>query len=140
MASLSQRIKVELDNISQVLTEIERIKGKENKATVELAGIATFIHNFYSGIENILNQILREKNITVPKTESWHKSLLALSIENEIITKHLRDTLSEYLAFRHFFVHAYGFMLEERELLALVNNIDNAFIEFNEAIKKYLID
>lgn len=31
MASLSQRIKVELDNISQVLTEIERIKGKEKK-------------------------------------------------------------------------------------------------------------
>ena len=138
MASLSQRIKVELDNISQVLTEIERIKGKENKATVELAGIATFIHNFYNGIENILNQILREKNITIPKTESWHKSLLALSIENEIITKHSRDALSEYLAFRHFFSHAYALELYPDRMESLVTDASSVFEKFKSEIGKLI--
>ena len=54
MASLNDRIQAELDNINLVLRELNLIKDKENKSTAELAGMATFIHNFYSGIENIL--------------------------------------------------------------------------------------
>ena len=53
MAKLSEKIQAELDNIIQVLAEINKIKDKK-KSTAELAGLATFLHNFYSGIENIL--------------------------------------------------------------------------------------
>ena len=140
MAKLSEKIQVELDSISQVLSELEKIRNKKSKSTVELAGIATFIHNFYNGIENILNQILKEKNVMVPKTESWHKDLLVKSVEQAIISEQLKIDLSEYLAFRHFFVHAYGFMLKEEDLILLINNIDQVFVTFKDNIEKYLTD
>lgn len=101
---------------------------------MELAAIATFLHNIYSGIENILKQILKEKSIVIPRSEIWHKELLELSVSNEIIPESLADKLHEYLAFRHFFVHGYGFMLEEAPLKRLANNIPTIWLEFLSSI------
>ena len=58
MADLQRRIAVEIYNISMALDEINKVKDKENKTKIELAGIATFLYNFYNGIENILKQNL----------------------------------------------------------------------------------
>ncbi|MBA7537315.1 hypothetical protein ES705_29582 [subsurface metagenome] len=92
------------------LDEINKVKDKENKTKIELAGIATFLYNFYNGIENILKQILSGENINIVKTEFWHKTLLEVSVENQIISPEFKNSLSAYLAFRHFFVHSYGFV------------------------------
>ncbi|MFH0790359.1 MAG: hypothetical protein V2A64_01870 [Candidatus Omnitrophota bacterium] len=137
MADLQRRIAVEIYNIAMALDEINKIKDKENKTKIELAGIATFLHNLYSGIENILKQILSEKNISIAKTEFWHKALLEASVENQIISPEFKNSLSDYLAFRHFFVHSYGFMLDEHRLLSLAVNASNIFSEFKKNIKEY---
>jgi len=57
MANLKEKVDVERENISAVLAELKEIKDKSNKTIAELAGIGTFLHNFYTGIENILKQI-----------------------------------------------------------------------------------
>ncbi len=57
MANLREKVDVEMENISAVLAELEKIKDKSNKTIAELAGIGTFLHNFYTGIENIPKQI-----------------------------------------------------------------------------------
>jgi uncharacterized protein YutE (UPF0331/DUF86 family) len=102
-----------------------------------LAAIATFIHNIYNGIENILKQVLRAKGTEIPKSDTWHKDLLNLSVSLGIIPEKLSDDLYEYLTFRHFFVHAYGFMLEEAHLENLANNITNVWLQFLSVINKY---
>lgn len=140
MAKLSERIQVELDNIIKVLDEISKISNKKKKSTAELAGLATFIHNFYNGIENILNQILKEQKIKVIRSETWHKDLLKISAENNVITDNLKTELSGYLAFRHFFVHAYGFMLREDDLKILIVKANQTFFLFKEEISKYSVD
>lgn len=140
MADLQRRISVEIYNISMALDEIDKIKNKENKTKIELAGIAAFLHNFYGGIENILKQILSEKNINIARTGFWHKVLLGTSVENQIISPELKNSLSAYLAFRHFFVHSYGFMLDEHRLLSLANNASTIFSEFKENIKEYFTE
>ncbi len=66
MASLREKVNVEMENISIVLEELENIKDKPAKAPVELAGIGTFLHNIYNGIENILKQALGSKGIQIP--------------------------------------------------------------------------
>lgn len=66
MANVKESVNVELENISTVLIELEKVKDKPNKTTVELAGIGTFLHNIYTGIENILKQILKSKGILIP--------------------------------------------------------------------------
>lgn len=137
MAKLAEKIKVELDNISQVIAEINKIKDKKKKSTAELAGLATFLHNFYSGIENILNQILKEKNISVSKSDAWHKDLLKLASENNIISDDLKIELTAYLGFRHFFVHSYGFMLRENDIKNLTDKAEEILNSFKESISKY---
>ena len=140
MADLQRRIAVEIYNISIALDEINKVKNKENKTKIEIAGIAAFLHNFYSGIENILKQILSEKNINIVKTEFWHKTLLEVSVKNQIISPEFKNSLSDYLAFRHFFVHSYGFMLDEYRLLSLANNASDIFTEFKKNITEHFTE
>jgi len=138
MDSLSKRILAEKENVEKALTNLEKALKRKRKTTIELAAIGTFLHNIYSGIENILKQILKEKNIKVSKSESWHKDLLNLSVTNKIISLNLSDELYEYLTFRHFFVHAYGFMLVEDQLKDLAENISRIWSEFVLEIKNFI--
>ena len=88
---------------------------------IEISGIGALLMNFYSGIENILKLIL--KNIQITQTFSWHRDLLCSAVETGIIKEKTRECLSEYMAFRHFFVHSYSFNLRESELSMLLQNI-----------------
>jgi uncharacterized protein YutE (UPF0331/DUF86 family) len=66
--------------------------------------------------------------------------LLDFSVARGIIPEELSDQLYEYLTFRHFFVHAYGFMLEEAQLEPLARNIPNIWREFIVAADRYCRD
>ena len=138
MVSLREKVDVELENVSTVLDELEKIKDKPSKTIVELAGIGTFLHNFYTGIENILKQILHDEDIPIPFSDSWHRDLLILASEEKIITETTRAQLAKYLAFRHFFVHAYSFLLDERELKLLVDDVFDTHTTFKEEINAFI--
>ncbi len=103
MVSLSEKIEAEKENVERTLKDLEMAMKKKEKSVIELSAIATFLHNIYNGIENILKQILKTRNIDILKSDTWHKDLLELSAENKIISEKLVDKLREYLAFRHFF-------------------------------------
>ena len=137
MVDLIRQIAAEKENVKRALGNLKDAMEREEKTVVELAAIATFINNIYNGIENILKQVLKAKGKEIPKSETWHKDLINLSVSNEIIPEKLSDSLYEYLAFRHFFVHAYGFMLEEAHLENLVENIPDIWSQFLSEIKKY---
>lgn len=92
--------------------------------------MGTFLHNVYNGIENILKQSLKFKGIQITSGDNWHKELLSLAVVHSVISLDLSDELYEYLTFRHFFVHAYGFMLEEAPLESLVDSIPGIWAKF----------
>ena len=138
MANLRERVEVELENISAVLAELKKIEGKPDKTVAELAGIGTFLHNFYTGIENILKQILGAKGISIPTSGSWHRDLLIRASEEKIITETTRKQLAKYLAFRHFFVHAYSFLLDESELRLLVDDVFDTYAIFKAEIDAFV--
>jgi len=140
MVNLSQKIDAEKENVERVLAELEKVMRKKEKSVVELAAIATFLHNIYNGIENILKQILKEKNVPVGKSELWHKELLEQSVKNRIISEKMADDLREYLAFRHFFIHGYGFMLEEAPLKKLADGIPGIWSRLLSEIEKFRKD
>lgn len=79
-----------------------------------------------------LEQTIKIKKVLFPKSSTWHKDLLNLAVSFEIITEKLSDELYKYLSFRHFFVHGYGFMLEEVYLKELADNITNIWTQFIE--------
>lgn len=128
--NLREKIRAEIQNVNTVLDNLKEAEERQEKSVVELAATATFIHNIYNGIENILIQILKSQNIKIPKTAAWHKELLDTASGRGIISHELSDNLYDYLAFRHFFVHAYGFMLEETQITPLSKNISDVWTRF----------
>lgn len=136
MNNITRRINAEKQNVEIALKNLDMAMAKKKKTTIELAATGTFLHNIYNGIENILKQILSEKSIRVTRTDTWHKDILNLSISHKIISKELADKLYEYLTFRHFFVHSYGFMLNEGQLKVLSNDVREVWVKFINEIER----
>jgi uncharacterized protein YutE (UPF0331/DUF86 family) len=130
MAGLPKQILIEKDNVEKTLVNLKKAIERPEISSVELAAIGTFLHNIYNGIENILKQTLRLKNFNIPTSDSWRKDLLNLSVSKGIISEELSNQLYEYLTFRHFFVHSYGFMLEESHLKGLATDIYDIWPQF----------
>ena len=135
MDSMPRQILAEKENVEAAIRNLEDVIARRERTVVELAAIGVFLHNIYNGIENILKQTLKLRDIHIPRTENWHKELLNLSVAKGVISESLSDDLYEYLTFRHFFVHAYGFMLEEAPLGGLADNIPGLWIRFLSEIE-----
>jgi len=130
MVRVPKQILAEKQNVEVALDNLKKTMARTKKSVVELAAIGTFLHNIYNGIENILKQIVRLKSVEIPESDSWHKDLLNLSVYKGIISEQLSDQLYEYLTFRHFFIHSYGFTLEEKHLEGLATNIHDVWMRF----------
>ncbi len=137
---LKEYCDAEFENINKVVSEVASIMQlkEEGFTIVELAAMATFLHNFYNGIENILKRTLLSKEIEIPDTPTWHKDLLKTSSDFGIITPDLYQQLSNYLSFRHFFIHTYGFTLKWEHMKPLVSNIEEVSKQFQHEIYAYI--
>lgn len=123
MARLPKQILIEKDNVEKTLVNLKKAIERPEIFSVELAAIGAFLQNIYNVIENILKQTFRLKNFNMQTSDSWHKNLLNLLESKGIISEELSNQLYEYLTFRHFFIHSYGFMLEESHLKDLATDI-----------------
>ena len=137
MVDLSRRLAAEKENVDKALANLDDALTREEQSAVELAAIGTFLHNMYSGIENMLKQIVKDRGKEIPTSDTWHKDLLELATSEAIVSERLADLLYEYLTFRHFFVHAYGFMLKEDHVSPLATNASNVWKQFLSEIGKY---
>ena len=69
----------------------------------------SILHDFYTGIEKIFENVAKEIDQRVPMGEEWHSELLhqmTLDIPGlrpPVITAHTEKKLREYLGFRHLF-------------------------------------
>lgn len=137
---LSEYCDAEFENIDTVLAQLALvIKPEKQKYSIaELAASATFIHNCYNGIENVLKRVLVYLNVDTTETPTWHKDLLKTSSDRRLITEKLYAALSNYLSFRHFFVHAYSFTLRWEELKPLTKSLKDTVEEFRSAIYDYI--
>jgi len=76
--------------------------------------------------------------MSIPVSESWHKDLLDLSVINQIISLELSKRLDEYRAFRHFFVHGYGIMIDKEKLMPLAENLPNLWKDFESELDTFI--
>src|SRR4030066_1361794 len=111
----------ELENIEKVVLEMDALLSKKQTefTVIELSAIATFLHNFYNGVENIFKRIFKYKQFQLGQSDTWHKDMLNMVRDNKVINEKLHERLYDYLMFRHMFIHSYAFQLEWEKLKPL---------------------
>lgn len=87
MVELKDKIEAEYEQILHLLDEIPKKDKLPYLSFLEIAGVATLLHNFYNGVENILKQCQQSNNISIPSGDSWHKDLLTKSVKSNILSK-----------------------------------------------------
>ena len=131
------RIEAEYEAIENALSALPD-RPLSTLTKLEIAGVAALLHNFYNGIENIVKQDFQQKSYPIPQGESWHRDLLLAAAEKNIISDLLLNTLKPYLAFRHYFSHAYALDLFPNRMEPLVKDAPALFRDFKQHINKII--
>jgi len=139
MDDLRQDIAAEKERIEGTLEALEKTLCRKRRTFVELAAIATCLHNAYSGMENLLKRVLKYIKVPLPDSATFHKDLLDLAVEQKMISQELSEALDEYRAFRHFFVHGYGILLQEAPLQPLAQNLPEAWNRFASELDAFIV-
>ena len=127
-----------LDSIDDINDLVETYKDLLNKVKhkkpdlVELAALGSVMQSFYNGIEGIFLLIAKQIDLQTPNDNAWHQTLLNQVLEktserSNVITIETASKLAPYMKFRHFFRHAYSFMLDWERLQPLVNELETVW-------------
>jgi len=138
MSDLRRQVDAEKQYIALTLGNLEAVLRRPERSVVELAAIAAFLHNIYNGIENLLKLVCKANRIEIPSSDTWHKDLLEQAVARGVISDGVGESLYDYLAFRHFFVHGYAFMLNEEQLLPLAEDIAGLYVRFEADVEGFL--
>lgn len=114
----------ELAALSTIAQEMEDLlkERAEPPTRTELRAIAGILHEFYNGTERIFERLVVSLGEGLPQGSTWHTDLLTQTataregVRPAIISEPLRARLKDYLDFRHFFRHAYGYTLQWSQL------------------------
>jgi uncharacterized protein YutE (UPF0331/DUF86 family) len=134
MAGLQKKVEAELEQMDRALRELPGVRRIAKLSVLELGGAASLLSSLYHGAENILKQALIHRGITPPGGAAWHRDLLRSACEQGIISADLRDRLIPYMAFRHFFTHAYGFDLDPQRMAPLILEVRIVFARFKREV------
>nr|HID14120.1 nucleotidyltransferase domain-containing protein [Anaerolineae bacterium] len=138
--------------VEDELTSLERV-GQEMQdllagcaqppTLTELRAIASILHDFYNGIETIFKHIAARLGEGLPRGEYWHVDLLNQMAEVQegkrpaVIDGPLHTRLREYLQFRHFFRHAYGYMLRWSKMRWKAENLSDTLETLREQLRVF---
>lgn len=138
MASLCEKVEAELAQMDQALRELPAVRRVRALSVLELGGTASLLSSLYHGVENILKQGLQAEGAALPAGAAWHRDLLRSACEHSIVSAELQERLAPYMAFRHFFTHAYGFDLDPERLAPLVRDAGAVYGCFKRAARRFV--
>lgn len=113
---------------------------KDQSGLVQITALASVLHSFHNGLESIFAVIAKEIDGKRPSGNRSHRDLLdRMGDENEwrtaVLSPELSAQLQNYLAFRHYYRHAYSFFLRWEELRELVLPLDSVWSQTKKRIK-----
>jgi len=138
MASLREKVEAELEQMDQALRELPGARRVKQLSVLELGGTASLLSSLYHGAENILKQGLLAVGVALPSGAAWHRDLLQSAREHGMVTIELRDRLAPYMAFRHFFTHAYGFDLDPERMAPLIRDVRPVYACFKREARRFV--
>lgn len=110
---------------------------------VEMTALASVLHSFYNGVENIFLVVAKEVDREALIGADWHRNLLVRMTQvmphrSQVISSETADILSGYLAFRHFYRHSYAFFLEWSKMRDLVIALRDVWAQTRQELLAFL--
>lgn len=115
----------QVDYLFEIYADLFDQVQQKKPTIVEITAIASVLHSFYNGVENIFLSIVKEIDQDVPNGNQWHRDLLTrmskpVAERQQVLSSEITSQLADYLGFRHFYRHSYSFLLEWNELETLL--------------------
>lgn len=135
-------------DLREVTELVEKTLAKISQTTPETvitAGLASYVHSFYNGLENIFELIAEYIDNFKPRSEAWHKELLDQmtldlpDIRPPVLPAELASDLQDYLEFRHFFRHSYSFYIKWDKLQPKIVKLKSIFDRIEAALLNFFI-
>lgn len=144
-AKLGRRIQLELDDIEQVVTRAQAAwqEYQTSGNAFYLDSVALSLHNFYNGVERILEEIATGLDRHLPTGSRWHKELLNQmtaaipEIRPSVISSSTMSALDEYCRFRHLVRNIYSFCLEPDKIEPLVEGVAELFAQVQQELTDF---
>lgn len=142
---LLSEVRFEIEQIDALLESyadlLDHVKAREPDL-VETTAVASVLHSFYNGIENIFLRISKECGESVPDGDRWHRDLLTRMTgpaagRAAVISTDLAQELAEYLGFRHFYRHSYSFFLDWVEMAELVGALRDTWSRVRSSLTRF---
>lgn len=110
---------------------------------VELTALASVLHSFFTGVENIFAAIARNIDGDIPIGVSSHRDLLNRMVRptaerQAVLSSKSAESLAKHLAFRHFYRHSYSFHLDWDEMKELVIGMPQVWQQVRSEILSFL--
>lgn len=138
---LKQYCNDEFRNIDRILDELFSVYKPEKPeySLFEQAAIEAFIVNVYSGVENILKQMLVFDKLDIEDSPGWHEKVLRKAGEIGILPPDLLQSLSRYLSFRNYFIYTYVFNFKWEDVKVLVDEVKDLHEKIRTEVNEYLL-
>jgi hypothetical protein len=128
--ALAGRIRALLEDVKTTVNRTVMLAEKARRSGDDdyWDAVALNLHGFYSGAEQIFEDIARTIDGGLPSGGEWHTSLLRqMAVEMgklrpAVIAIETRQCLDEYRGFRHVVRNVYAFNLRPARLFELVND------------------
>ena len=144
--TVRQKLQHEIQQIDQLMESFKPLVDavtEREPDLIELSALATVLHSFYGGIENIFTTIGRNVDSRIPTGTKWHKDLLvqmSRSTEDRraIVSDQQYAVLIDYLSFRHFFRNSYAYQLDWDQMHPLVESMVETWKELKTSLWQVL--
>jgi len=143
---LRAEIDIDMESIETALEKLTALylDVRNRGATVrEKTAAATFMTQFYGGIENILKRISSFHKMPLPTGKTWQMDLFrrfcipSYRSLPELFDDFLASGLPPYRRFRYVFHHSYSFELEWERMKEGIERAPHLFARFKEMVLKY---
>lgn len=138
-AVLASRIRQDLGDIERIVARAERaaLAARAHDANQDLFvdSAALNLHDVYSGLERLFEQIASTVDQSTPSTHDWHRELLRQMTVNvpglrpPVMSVATVTSLDEYRRFRHVVRNVYAFTLDPVRIEQLTAALRPAFAQ-----------
>lgn len=148
LLALQELIEDEFVALERIVNEVQEGAGslEEPPSQFAMNALASYLHQFYTGCERILERIAVTVDGGLPGGAFSHAHLLAQmaqarpGIRPAVLNETLWLRLQDYLAFRHFFRHTYGYTLDWEKLRPLVASLSATHTDLQSHLRAFFED